>query len=114
MEQIQFTMFLLVLLNINDLISTNEQKQIQQQTKVFPNPTMEAFTIALPENYYSESVKVVDITGRVIYESIEKFNQIKVPNADWAKRIYFYQVRLEEGVLPAPIARWVSGKVVKE
>jgi hypothetical protein len=93
--------------NINDLVSTNEQKQIQQQTKVFPNPTTEAFTIALPENYYSESVKVFYITGRTIYESTEKSNQIKVPSADWAKGIYFYQVRLEDGIL-------VSGKVLRD
>lgn len=93
--------------NINDLVSTNEQKQIQQQTKVFPNPTTEAFTIALPENYYSESVKVFDITGRVIYESTEKSNKINVPSADWAKGIYFYQVLLESGIV-------TSGKVVKD
>jgi hypothetical protein len=55
-----------------------------------------------------------DITGRQIYQSIEKSNQINVPSADWAKGIYFYQVRLEDGILPAPIARWLSGKVVKQ
>jgi hypothetical protein len=87
--------------------NTNEQKQIQQQTRVFPNPTTEAFTIALPENYYSESVKVFDITGRVIYESTEKSNQINVPSANWAKGIYFYQVLLEDGIL-------VSGKVLRD
>ncbi len=97
-------------INIADEVevsNTKQQKQIQQQTKVFPNPTTEAFTIELPENYYSESVKVVDITGRTIYESTEKSNQINVSSADWAKGIYFYQVRLEDGIV-------TSGKVLKE
>ncbi len=109
-----YNVFIALIDDMYDYTSTNEQKQIQEQTKVFPNPTTEAFTIALPENYYSESVKVVDITGRMIYESIEKSNKINVPSADWAKGIYFYQVQLEDGVLPAPIARWVSGKVLKD
>jgi hypothetical protein len=107
--------------DMNVLISTNEQKEIQQKTKIFPNPMTEQFTISLPENYYSESVKVFDITGREVYQSIEKSNQINVPSVDWAKGIYFYRVRLEDGILPAPqrpdysgIARWVSGKVVKQ
>jgi hypothetical protein len=102
-----YNVFIGFINSTNDLISTNEQKQIQQQTKVFPNPTTEAFTIELPENYYSESVKVFDITGRVIYESVEKANKINVSSTDWAKGIYFYQVRLEDDV-------FVSGKVVKE
>jgi hypothetical protein len=87
-------------------ISTHSQI-LQQQTKVFPNPTTEAFTITLPENYYSESVKVFDVTGRTIYESTEKSNKINVPSVDWAKGIYFYQVRLEDGFL-------VSGKVLRD
>jgi protein gp37 len=87
--------------------NTNEQKQIQQQTKVFPNPTTEQFTIQLPENYYSENVQVFDITGREVYQSTGKSNQINVSSVDWAKGIYFYRVRLEDGIL-------VSGKVVKD
>jgi hypothetical protein len=47
-----------------------------------------------------------DITGRQIYQSTERNNQINVPSVDWAKGIYFYRVRLEDGIL-------LSGKVVK-
>jgi predicted esterase len=81
--------------------------------KIFPNPVTNTFTIQLPESYYSESVQIFDITGRQIYQSTERNNQINVPSVDWAKGIYFYRVRLEDGILPAPTARWVSGKVVK-
>jgi hypothetical protein len=104
-NQVLINTFVLVIAK-NYPTSTHSQA-LQQQTKVFPNPTTEAFTITLPENYYSESVKVFDITGRTIYESTEKSNQINVSSADWAKGIYFYQVRLEDGIV-------ISGKVLKE
>jgi hypothetical protein len=102
-----YNVFIALIDDMNDLVNIREKKYLQQQTNVFPNPTTEAFTIALPENYYNESIKVFDITGRTIYESTEKSNQINVPSADWAKGIYFYQVRLEDGIV-------TSGKVLKE
>ena len=85
--------------------STIEQ-QIQQESKIYPNPTTDNFTIELPESYFSESVQIFDITGCEVYQSMEKLNQINVPSATWAKGIYFYQVRLDDGIE-------VSGKVVK-
>ena len=80
--------------------------ELNQQTKVFPNPTNDFFTIELSENQYSENLRIVDVTGRIIYESVEKSNQIKVVSSDWTKGIYFYQIRLENGIL-------VNGKILK-
>lgn len=101
-----FNVFIGFIDDMNDLVSTDQQKQLQSQTKVFPNPTTNNFTIELPESYFSESVQLFDITGREIYQSIEKSNQIDVSSATWAKGIYFYKVRLKDGIE-------VSGKVVK-
>jgi hypothetical protein len=86
-------------------VSTYEQ-ELQSQTKVFPNPMTDNFTIELPENYLSESIHVFDVTGREIYGNIEKSNQINISSSTWAKGIYFYQVKLENGII-------VNGKVVK-
>jgi hypothetical protein len=86
--------------------NTNKQKQIQQKTKAFPNPTSDKFTIQLPENYHSESVQIFDITGREIYQNTEQNNQIEVPSSVWAKGVYFYQVELEDGL-------FVNGKIIK-
>ncbi|MGB1121748.1 MAG: T9SS type A sorting domain-containing protein [Saprospiraceae bacterium] len=60
----------------------------------------------LPESYFSESVQIFDITGREVYQSVEKANQIDVPSATWAKGIYFYKVRLADAII-------TSGKIVK-
>lgn len=86
--------------------NTDIQKEIRQQTKVFPNPTTDNFTIKLPESYFSESVQIFDITGREVYQSVEKSSQIDVPSSTWVKGIYFYKVRLDDGIV-------VSGKVIK-
>ena len=61
----------------------------------------------LPESYFSESVQIFDITGREVYQSMEKSKQIDVPSVNWVKGIYFYKVRLEDGIV-------TSGKIVKE
>jgi hypothetical protein len=86
--------------------NTNIQKQVQQQTKTFPNPTSDKFTIQLPENYESESVQVFDIIGKQIYQNTEQNNQIEVPSSAWAKGVYFYRVELEDGL-------FVNGKIIK-
>lgn len=92
--------------DMDRLSNTNNQKQIQEQTKTFPNPTTDKFTIQLPENYYSESVQVFDITGRQVYQNTEQNNQIEVPSSAWAKGVYFYRVELADGI-------FVNGKIVK-
>ncbi|MFK7949166.1 MAG: T9SS type A sorting domain-containing protein [Saprospiraceae bacterium] len=102
-----FNVFIGFIDDIDDLVSTEQQKELQSKTKVFPNPMMDNFTIELPESYFSESVQIFDITGREVYQSVEKSNQINVSSMNWAKGIYFYKVQLEDGII-------VSGKVVKE
>lgn len=88
------------------LPTTTLALELNQQTKVFPNPTNDFLTIELPKNQYSERLQIVDITGKKIYESVEKSNQIKVVSSDWTKGVYFYQIWLENGVL-------LSGKILK-
>ena len=101
-----FNVFIGFIDDLNDLVSTEQQKQLQSQTKTYPNPTTDNFTIELPESYFSESVQIFDITGREVYQSVEKSNQINVPSETWAKGIYFYKVWLDDGIV-------TSGKVVK-
>lgn len=101
-----YNVFIGLIDDMDKLSSTNNQKQIQQQTKAFPNPTSDKFTIQLPEDYYSESVQVFDITGRQIYQNTEQNNQIEVPSLAWAKGVYFYRVELEDGL-------FVNGKIIK-
>lgn len=91
---------------LNTLVSTEQQKELQSKTKAFPNPVIDNFTIELPEGYFSESIQIFDITGREVYQSVEKLNQLNVSSATWAKGIYFYKVQLDDGIV-------VSGKVVK-
>lgn len=90
----------------NGIPTRTSTLELNQQTKVFPNPINDFFTIELPENQYSENLRIVDVAGRTIYESVEKSNQIKVVSSDWTKGIYFYQIRLENGIL-------VRGKILK-
>lgn len=79
---------------------------IQQQTKVFPNPMSNHFTIQLPDNYQSKKVSIVNMMGKVVYESFEKTNTLFILSENWSKGIYFYQIQLDNNIV-------INGKILK-
>ena len=73
------------------------------RVKVFPNPTRNQVTIYAPG---IEEVSITNVLGQLVYQSTVTKDLITLPTSEWAKGVYFYQVKTKLSLF--------SGKVVKE
>jgi Secretion system C-terminal sorting domain/Beta-propeller repeat len=73
-----------------------EEKYFSENFFVYPNPTKGLITV---ECIGMESLEIVDIMGKVIYEITQLSNdEIKFDISEFSKGIYFVRVRTENGV----------------
>jgi hypothetical protein len=81
------------------LMSTaiDEVNRPKDQWIVYPNPAREEFTL---ENVQGP-IRVMDVTGRTIYQFSPSSDKIKIYTSDWAEGVYFIQNG--EGVQPLVI-----------
>jgi len=62
--------------------------------KIYPNPTTDQLTIALPSNNKKVEVTITDITGKIIYSTTATDTQkLEVNTNDFAEGIYVVQIQ---------------------
>lgn len=79
--------------NNNDSLDTNDTdtSPITTEVTIYPNPTQTQFTITgITEN---NSITVIDMMGRTIYQTISSTNLTQINTTHWAKGIYIVQVK---------------------
>ncbi|MFY9310365.1 MAG: T9SS type A sorting domain-containing protein [Bacteroidia bacterium] len=82
-----------------------DENKIAFVLKVYPNPTNSTCTIQLPRQQ-SFNLRVLDITGRNVYENKNASNTVTIDASDFSSGVYFVKAVNERTVL--------TGKVVKQ
>lgn len=84
-------------------VSVDENIQDKVLIKLHPNPTSTSFTLRLPENLQSESLRIISTTGVVLKTQKIKAGEkiVEVPTADLPTGIYFLQLCTEDGAVLA-------------
>jgi len=58
---------------------------------VYPNPTQNQFTVSgITEN---SSISVIDVMGKVVYQTQSTNNQTLIATNGWAKGLYIVQIK---------------------
>ncbi|MBC8047657.1 MAG: T9SS type A sorting domain-containing protein [Fimbriimonadaceae bacterium] len=80
--------------NINNITNSDIQ--------IYPNPTKEVFTMTLPEQYKSYTLKIYEITGKVIYENnmLDKINEIDL---NGNKGLFYLKISDGKNTLLKPV-----------
>lgn len=66
---------------------------------IYPNPSREKFKIQLANNNSESTIKICDVTGKIIYEKNNVTNTVTEINLDTvAKGIYFLKVMSKNGI----------------
>ncbi len=79
--------------NNNDSLDTNDTdiSPITTEVNIYPNPTQTQITITgITEN---NSITVIDMMGKIIYQTISSTNLTQINTTHWAKGIYIVQVK---------------------
>lgn len=87
-----------VVVNVTTVTATNSASLAENSVEVYPNPVTDNLYINLSKVDGTKSVKVVDMLGRVIYESTNE-NTINVETSDLSKGMYYIQVQSDFGHL---------------
>lgn len=73
------------------VIGINEQSVNQEDVLIFPNPTIESFTMELKNNVDAAEICVYDIIGKQIFRTSFS-NSITVNTMTWARGTYFVKI----------------------
>lgn len=74
-------------------LSTNLSKDFRSSFEIYPNPTSDFITIQNQTNATISSIKIIDILGKIVFETIE-FTSINVQKL--SKGIYIVEVSIED------------------
>ena len=73
-------------------INSSVKNQGDNLIKIYPNPTNGIFTVELPVE--KSSIKITDISGKVVYKTTPENKVIKIDLRNEAKGIYFIKVKI--------------------
>ena len=86
-----FNNFKLLPRDVNDVqIATSVEEINDVKVSVYPNPVQNFINFDLNLNYYS--VRIVDITGKTVSNSVSTSNKHKVNTTNFNNGIYFYTI----------------------
>jgi PKD repeat protein len=74
------------------------------QVQIYPNPFSEQIVIHLP-NHLSYEVKVLDILGKLMYQSTQMTSKVFIPTQSWKQGVYILQIQHGETLLTHKIIR---------
>ncbi|WP_431135312.1 T9SS type A sorting domain-containing protein [Psychroserpens mesophilus] len=75
---------------ILDEVSLSTDEVLYQSTKIFPNPFTDVIQIESTLNHEFKSIQVIDLTGKVVFESASNFNTISLGNL--SKGVYILRL----------------------
>lgn len=76
--------------------------------KIFPNPASDELIISLENKLKESNIAILDITGKLIFSTVEKVNsQLKVNTSGFPNGIYFVQIQNDQftGIKKVVIAK---------
>jgi extracellular elastinolytic metalloproteinase len=83
----------------NCYLGINETDGILNGLKVYPNPTNSALNIAVLEGVDIQSIKIIDINGRVMFEQADvNSSSFSADITDFSPGVYFVEVSLSNGM----------------
>lgn len=68
-------------------------KDIQQENIIYPNPTNGWINLVLKDNWCGASVKILNMTGQIIYQSESVCNIVEIDLSNYSKGIYVMQIQ---------------------
>lgn len=88
-------------------IGINENSNLTDGVRLFPNPTNNNITIEyLTENNFSQkSISILNILGEEIYSTTTTENKIKVDLEKWVSGVYVFQIKSENKVINRKIIK---------
>jgi photosystem II stability/assembly factor-like uncharacterized protein len=85
-------------------LSTDETIDLSRPLMVYPNPSSDYFTIAVPDGRWS-TYEVVDITGKVLIREKVQQDLLRVDLRDVTSGLYVIRVMGEDGVIQAKVIK---------
>ena len=82
--------------NFTACLNSVEENSYNDLVSIYPNPARDQFTINMPENTEVESLKIVDMMGRVVYTFDGSINNVDI--SDLNEGIYFVHIYISDGV----------------
>ncbi len=76
------------------------------RTHIYPNPVTESFTIETPEGVEQLSIKVIDCTGKIIFETISNNQETNISCGSWPEACYFVQLQTENEISVQKLIRY--------
>lgn len=68
-------------------------EDLQRNVKVYPNPASGFLQVQVPENRHSIQLRITDLTGRIIYESISEEMQTQIDLSKFKNGLYVMHIR---------------------
>jgi len=78
---------------------------IQNNIKVYPNPTSNNISVILPNYTTVKQISLVDNLGRTIYQTIPTNNKTQINLTQFTKGIYILHIKTDNNVLSKKIVR---------
>lgn len=88
-------------------VGINENNSLDDNVRLFPNPTSNNITLEFPdENKFSpKKICVLNIFGEEIYSAQTTENKMKVDMEKWASGIYVFQIKLDYKIINKKIIK---------
>lgn len=88
-------------------VGINENNSLDDNVRLFPNPTSNNITLEFPdENKFSpKKICVLNIFGEEIYSAQTSENKMKVDMGKWASGIYVFQIKLDYKIINKKIIK---------
>jgi len=82
-----------------DDIAEDDIAELDESIVLYPNPTSNVLNIKLKGDQEFDSVKIMDISGRIVLEKIISESDITLPVSDLTTGIYFVSIELENKLI---------------
>ena len=73
-------------------INLSENEVQLSQIKIYPNPATD-YLMLHDASRSNKKIEIIDISGKIIYSSVQSSQQIKIPTAEFSKGVYILKVQ---------------------
>lgn len=88
-------------------IGINENNHVEDNVRLFPNPTSNSITVEFlnTTNSDQKKISILNILGEEIYSTQTSDNQVKVDMEKWNSGIYIFQMQMDNAIVNKKIIK---------